>query len=163
MSGYLIAWKSIHQKQMALSSFEAEIVATNKCTKKLQSIRFHAQDTRPKNVWLLWMNNKKQWQSQVAVDWTAWCTNKGTKHINLRKNYVRELHQNGTTKVTHIPGLINASDLFTKELKDASHFRRCTALRSTPELASPSVKISFLIKGFRLLFPIRDPIEFSWR
>jgi hypothetical protein len=50
MSGYLIAWKSIHQKQMALSSFEAEIVATNKCTKKLQSIRFHAQDTRPKNV-----------------------------------------------------------------------------------------------------------------
>jgi hypothetical protein len=36
-----------------------------------------------------------------------------------------------------------------------------TALRSTPELASPSVKISFLIKGFRLLFPIRDPVEFS--
>jgi hypothetical protein len=36
-----------------------------------------------------------------------------------------------------------------------------TALRSRPELASPGVKISFLIKGFRLLFPIRDPIEFS--
>jgi hypothetical protein len=28
-------------------------------------------------------------------------------------------------KVTHIPGVINASDLFTKELKDAAHFRRC--------------------------------------
>ena len=36
-----------------------------------------------------------------------------------------------------------------------------TALRSTPELASPGVKISFLFKGFLLLFPIRDPIEFS--
>jgi hypothetical protein len=56
---------------------------------------------------------------------TASCTNKGTKHINLRENYVRELHQNGTTKVTHIPGVINASDLFTKELKDAAHFSRC--------------------------------------
>jgi hypothetical protein len=29
------------------------------------------------------------------------------------------------TKVTHIPGVINSSDLFTKELKDAAHFRRC--------------------------------------
>jgi hypothetical protein len=36
-----------------------------------------------------------------------------------------------------------------------------TALRSTPELASPGVKISFLFKGFLLLFPIHDPIEFS--
>jgi hypothetical protein len=34
-----------------------------------------------------------------------------------------------------------------------------TALRSTPELASPSVKISFLFKGFLLLFPIRDLID----
>jgi hypothetical protein len=38
-----------------------------------------------------------------------------------------------------------------------------TALRSMPELASPFVKISFLFKGFLLLFPIRDPVEFSWR
>jgi hypothetical protein len=63
--------------------------------------------------------------NQAAVDWAAACTNKGTKHLNLRENYVRELHQNGTMKVTHIPGIINASDLFTKELKDAAHFRRC--------------------------------------
>jgi hypothetical protein len=34
-----------------------------------------------------------------------------------------------------------------------------TALRSTPELASPGVKISFLFKGFLLLFPIRDLID----
>jgi hypothetical protein len=44
-----------------------------------------------------------------------------------------------------------------------SYGLRYTALRSTPELASPGVKISFLFKGFLLLFPIRDPIEFSWR
>jgi hypothetical protein len=34
-----------------------------------------------------------------------------------------------------------------------------TALRSTPELASPGVKISFLFKGFLLLFPIHDLID----
>ena len=34
-----------------------------------------------------------------------------------------------------------------------------TALRSTPELASPGVKISFLFKGFLLLFPIRHLVD----
>jgi hypothetical protein len=60
--------------------------------------------------------------NQAAVDWAASCTNKGTKHINLCENYVRKRHQRGITKVTHIPGVINATDLFTKELKDAAHF-----------------------------------------
>jgi hypothetical protein len=40
MSGYLIAWKSIRQKQMALSSFEAEIVATNKLPKNYKAFDF---------------------------------------------------------------------------------------------------------------------------
>jgi hypothetical protein len=129
MSGYVIcrtggpiAWKSIRQGQTALSSCEAEIIATNECTTDLQSIRFRAQDLGMQDAYertTIYNDN------QAAVDWAAACTNKGTKHLNLRENYVRELHQNGTTKVTHIPGVINASDLFTKELKDAAHFRRC--------------------------------------
>ena len=45
------------------------------------------------------------------------------------------------------------------ELAAASINAAITALRSTPELASPSVKISFLFKGFLLLFPIRDLID----
>ena len=64
--------------------------------------------------------------NQAAVDWAPACTNKGTKHIDLRENYVRENHQGGTTKVTHISGKINTSDLFTKELKDAAHFCACS-------------------------------------
>jgi hypothetical protein len=48
------------------------------------------------------------------------CTNKDTKHVNICKNYIWELHQNNTIKVTHIPGVINASDLFTKELHNAT-------------------------------------------
>jgi hypothetical protein len=63
--------------------------------------------------------------NKVAVDWAAACTHKGTKHINLCKNYVRELHQLGVAKITHIHGVINARDIFTKEIKDAAHVRRC--------------------------------------
>ena len=129
MSGYLIcrtggplAWKAVRQNQTTLSSCEAEIIATNECTTELQSLRYRAQDLHMSDAFertTIYNDNK------AAVDWAASCTNKGTKHINLRENYVRELHQTGVTKVTHIPGVINASDLFTKELKDAAHFRRC--------------------------------------
>jgi hypothetical protein len=50
---------------------------------------------------------------------------KGTKHLNLHETAIHENVQNKTVKITHIPGKINASDLFTKELKDDAHFRRC--------------------------------------
>jgi hypothetical protein len=129
MSGFLIcrtggplAWKAIRQDQTALSSCVAEIIATNECTTELDSIINCTQDLDMADAYeriTIYNDN------QAAVDWAASCTNKGTKHINLRENYVRERHQHGITKVTHIPGVINASDLFTKELKDAAHFRRC--------------------------------------
>ena len=63
--------------------------------------------------------------NQACIDWSASVTTKGTKHLNLRENYVRESQHMGITKITHIPGVINASDIFTKELKDTAHFRRC--------------------------------------
>jgi hypothetical protein len=129
MSGFLIcrtggplAWSANRQKQTALSSCVAEIMATNECTTELDSILLRAQDLDMPDAFrrvTIYNDNK------AAVDWAASCTNKGTKHINLRENYVRERHQSGVTKVTHIPGVINSSDLFTKELKDAAHFRRC--------------------------------------
>ena len=120
--GGAIAWKSIRQNQTALSSCQAEIVATNECLTELQSIRHRAQDLRMQDAF----NRTTVYNdNQAAVDWADSCTNKGTKHINLRENYVRELHQNKTVKITHIPGVINASELFTKELKDAAHYQRC--------------------------------------
>ncbi len=65
------------------------------------------------------------YNNKAAIDWASSVTLKGTKHIKLHENFVCENHQNGTVKVTHIPGVINASDLFTKKLKNAAHFRRC--------------------------------------
>ncbi len=44
------------------------------------------------------------------------------KHINLRGNAVRESVHLGELSIHHIPGTINCADIFTKELKDASHF-----------------------------------------
>ena len=47
------------------------------------------------------------------------------KHINLRECKVREAVIDGEVRVLHIAGVINSSDIFTKELKDAAHFRNC--------------------------------------
>ena len=60
----------------------------------------------------------------ACVQWAASCTTKGIKHLNLRENQVREEHQSGAYQVLHIPGQINPSDIFTKEMRDSAHFRR---------------------------------------
>ncbi|KAL7502148.1 hypothetical protein ACHAWX_002187 [Stephanocyclus meneghinianus] len=66
--------------------------------------------------------------NQAAVNWAVAFTTKGTKHINLHKNCVHEAHHSRIVKITHIPGVVNESDLFTKELKDAAHFHCCRDL-----------------------------------
>ena len=50
-------------------------------------------------------------------------TLKGIKHLNLRENMVRECHQSKDVEVKHIPGIINPSNIFTKKIKDNTHFR----------------------------------------
>jgi hypothetical protein len=129
LSGYLIccaggpiAWKAIRQNQTASSSCVAEINATHECINDLLSIKHRALDLgMPDAAKTITVYN----DNKSAVDWASSVTLKGTKHINLHECCVREQHQNKTVKVTHIPGVINSSDLFTKEIKDAAHFRRC--------------------------------------
>ena len=62
--------------------------------------------------------------NQACIQWSSSCTSKNIKHMNLRENYVRESHQDGTVNIRHIPGVINPSDIFTKEMRDSAHFRR---------------------------------------
>ena len=120
-SGGPIAWKSIRQEQTAQSSCEAEILATNECVKELLDVRNRAADMdMPDGVATTPVYN----DNQACVNWAASCTNKGTKHINLRENKVREVHADKSAFIAHIPGIINASDIFTKEIKDAPHYRR---------------------------------------
>jgi hypothetical protein len=127
LSGYLIccaggpiAWKAIRQKQTANSSCVAEINATHECVNDLLSIKNRALDLGfPDAAQTITVYN----DNNAAVDRATSVTLKGTKHINLHKNCIRKNHQIGTVAVKHIPGIINATDLFTKELKDAAHFR----------------------------------------
>ena len=73
--------------------------------------------------------------NQACVDWAATLTVKGIKHLNLRENKIRESHASNDIAVTHIPGAVNCSDIHTKEIKDAAHFRR---LRDTIVVSLPN-------------------------
>jgi len=120
-SGGPIAWKSICQAQTALSSCEAEVIATNECVTELLSIRNRCQDMNLPDI----MDPTTVYNdNQACVDWSSSVTTKGIKHVNLRENRVREAQVAGHVHVRHIPGVINSADIFTKELKDSAHFRR---------------------------------------
>jgi hypothetical protein len=51
-------------------------------------------------------------------------TLKAARHIKLHENSVHEWVQNGTLKVHHIASKTNPADIFTKEMRDGTHFRR---------------------------------------
>ena len=76
----------------------------------------------------------------ACVQWSHNKTSKGIRHIQIRKNAVRESVQNGSILVLHVAGKNNLSDIFTKEDKDNLHYIsiRDALLSSPPTLSTPS-------------------------
>ena len=119
MSGGPIAWSSKRQKITARSSAEAEIYATDECTKNILHIQHIRQDLHFSNS----HNSCPIYNDNAAcVQWAHNCTSKGLRHIQIRENAVRESILTNRITVSHIAGNINLGDIFTKEDKDSSHF-----------------------------------------
>ncbi len=126
MSGYIviraggpIAWASVRQERTSRSSCEAEVRATDECAKELLSVRTRGGDiglSDSLSPTMIYSDN------QGCVDWCKTTTTSGMKHINLRDNAVRESVHLGELSIHHIAGKLNCADIFTKELKDSSHF-----------------------------------------
>jgi deoxyuridine 5'-triphosphate nucleotidohydrolase len=127
LSGFLIYfngpihWVSKRQTVTARSSAEAEIYATDECTKCLQhlhqiisGLNLH-QDLMPSPT-TIYNDNA------ACVCWSGNMTTKGLRHIQIRENAIRESVQNNFILVKHIQGKLNLSDMFTKEDKDVGHF-----------------------------------------
>ena len=95
-------------------------MATNECTNGLQSLKHRANNI---GIPEAYARTKIYNDNKAAVQWAASVTSKGIKHLNLRENIVRKCHQSKDVNVEHVPGIINPSDIFTKEMKDNTHFR----------------------------------------
>ena len=130
ISGFLLwlggplHWVSKRQSITARSSAEAEIYATDECTKAL--LHFHyllegleLSETLMNGTTTIYNDNN------ACVQWSRNTTTKGLRHIQIRENAVRESVQRKFIKVVHVSGKLNLSDMFTKEEKDANHFCTC--------------------------------------
>ena len=119
----------------AQSSTEAEIYATDECTKFLLYLHHILNDLSLADKHMPPQTKVYNDNNAACVCWSHNLTTKGLRHIQIRENAVRELVQsNFIDHVHHIAGKVNLADLFMKEDKDASHFIAIHDLIMTPTL-----------------------------
>ncbi len=61
--------------------------------------------------------------NDACVKWSHNMTSKAVRHIELCENSVCEWAQDKTNAVMHVAGKINPTGIFTKEIRDGTHFR----------------------------------------
>ena len=88
--------------------------------KEILSLRYRCDDMHlPDAVGPTRLHN----DNQGTVDWSKGTSTMGMRHINLKDCAVRDSIPAKEVDVCHIPGDVNPSDIFTKEMRDATHFR----------------------------------------
>ena len=113
----IVAVKSGMQKIVALSVTEAEIIALVQCVQEMLYVMklIESLDMKVRKPMMVHSDNKG------AVDLVnGWSVGGGTKHMDCRIMFLRELKEEGVIRVHWIPTAENSSDLFTKNLDTAT-------------------------------------------
>jgi hypothetical protein len=116
----IIAVKSGMQKIVALSVTEAEIIAIVQCVQEMLYIMrlIESLQLKVRKPMIVYSDNKG------AIDLiNGWSVGGGTKHMDCRIMFLRELKENETIRVLWIPTDENTSDVFTKNV-DRKTFER---------------------------------------
>ena len=127
MSGFIImrmggpvAWKALRQNQCSRSSTQAEVLASDECSKGTKSLRLKCRDLSLKDYDAPTpMNN----DNQASIKWSKNSVSKNMKYLDIREIAVKEDIINKDVTMHFIPGKINPANIFTKEMKDGKHFR----------------------------------------
>ena len=120
LEGALIAVKSGMQRIVALSVSEAEVIAMVQCVQEMLYVKklLNSMKLKVKLPMTVWVDNK------AAVDLAnGWASSGGTKHIDVRISFIRELKEEGTVIVKWIATDENEADIFTKNV-DSSLFNK---------------------------------------
>jgi hypothetical protein len=118
--GVAVAWSSKAQRNVTLSSTEAEYVAVSEVCKEIlfiaQVMEFlHLTVKRPitvrvDNIGAIYLANNQT-------------TSQRTKHVDVRYHFVREYIEDGLIKIIFVKSKDNDADIFTKNL-DGESFQR---------------------------------------
>lgn len=128
-----IHWLSKCQTVTATSSAEAEIYATNECVKFLLELSQLLTFLGVKEFFMPGINTIFN-DNKACINWSKSCTTKGLRHIQMRENQVRENILAEFVTIQHIGGKINLADIFTKEMKDLTHFVELRDMIMSPRL-----------------------------
>ena len=114
-------WVSKRQTITARSTAEAEIYATDECTKAILQVRNLLNDlkllsTYAPSATTIYNDNA------ACIQWSSNMTTKGLRHVQIRENAVRESVNDKNVSIQHVQGEVNLADLFTKEDKNPTHF-----------------------------------------
>ena len=128
-------WISKRQSTTAASSAEAEIYATDECLKFLLPLVQLMEFLNVKNIFmpttnLIYNDNK------ACINWSKSTTSKGLRHVQMRENRVRENVSNNFVSICHVDGKVNLADLFTKEMKDVTHFVTLRSMMMKPRITA---------------------------
>jgi hypothetical protein len=114
-------WLSKWQSVTAGSLAEAKIYATDKCVKFLQELTQILDFLGVKSIFMLGINIIYN-DNCAYVQWSKCTTTKGLKHIQMKENHVQENISSKFAIISHVDGKVNLADIFTKEIKDTTHF-----------------------------------------
>ena len=117
-AGAPIAWGCARHKDTAQSSCQAEVHSINETTRLVLEYKLLFRDLNLPLDHTVEIKN----DNQGAIQWSKGTTTKKMRWVDLRENLVRENVLNSTVKISHIPGKVNLSDIFTKEFRDVSQY-----------------------------------------
>ena len=111
--GGVVAWKSRRQNTVALSTTEAELMASSEATRQAIWLRQLLSDLQlPLEQPLPILNDNN---GAIALSKNPVNHDK-SKHIDMRHKFVREKVEDNTVTLSHVPSAENMADLLTKSL-----------------------------------------------
>ena len=111
--GNLITWRSKQQDCVSLSSCESEYYALSSTCQEVLGIRQLMTDFGYSMIdpTTIYVDN----QSAIAISKNPIISDR-TRHINVRKHFIREKIENNIISLEYIPTNLNLADMFTKSL-----------------------------------------------
>ena len=109
-------------------------MATNEACKEVRALRLLMEDLHLADAAAptsMFNDNRG------CIDWSKSMSTKRLRHFNICKNAICDSISLLEINLSHVPGVCNPADIFTKEHRDMQHFDLLVSCFLTPFPSSP--------------------------
>ena len=115
LAGQVIAWLSLQQPFIAMSTAEAEMIACMEGVALTQAVQPLVEELLGKNCSWILCNDSVACSAILSYPSGSW----RTRHLRLRSKALQELVSDDMLSIHHMPGKYMSADLLTKPLSPA--------------------------------------------